>query len=98
MHARSVGYTSREQVLSRFLCTVAAVVAAGVVGCASPNVVRAPITAALPCPSAQFLYTDWTEKGRGIVAVYRCEKSVAARDKGAEPKAGQGERVITRRP
>lgn len=40
--------------------------------CASSNIVRAPVTSPPTCADARFLYTDWTERGRGAIAVYRC--------------------------
>ena len=72
--------------------------ASGLAGCASSKVVRAPINAAAPCPGAQFLYTDWTERGRGNVAVYRCGEATVAGGEAAKPEAGQDPSVVTRRP
>lgn len=98
MHARSAGHSSTSQSLRRLLGLVAVVTVGGIAGCTSSKVVRAPINAAQPCPAAQFLYTDWTERGRGSVGVYRCSPEVVVRGEANQPEDRQEPSLVTRRP
>lgn len=57
----------------RLLFYLAVILAVHLPGaCASSNLVRAQTNSPPTCPNAQFLYTDWSERGHGAISVYRC--------------------------